>query len=48
MTNVLLMPAAEVVNTLPMPEWAFFLIPFAILVGLLLAVQLIGRTHPHS
>lgn len=48
MTNALVALAAGEGLTLPMPEWAFFLIPFLILTGLMLAVQLIGRTHPHS
>lgn len=50
MTNalVLLQAGEGLVNPLPLPEWAFFAIPFLILVGLMLAVQLIGRTHPHS
>lgn len=37
-----------VVNPLPFPEWVFFLITFAILLGLLATIHLIGRTRPHS
>lgn len=50
MDNVfaLLETGHAVVNPLPFPEWVFFLITFAILIGLLMVVHLIGRTRPHS
>jgi len=39
---------AEAVRELPIPAWAFGVIAFALLVGLLVLTLAIGRGRPHS
>ncbi len=48
MTLGLTLLEAEVTRELPIPAWAFGVLAFALLIGLLLLTWSIGRGRPHS